>query len=59
MEITVVEDEVLMPRYWVMAPYHADKPELWDRVWKYNLEHDIISINNLFGFQVGKLGRHE
>jgi predicted transcriptional regulator len=33
-----------MSRYWVIAPYHADQPELWDRVWKNDLKHDIISI---------------
>jgi restriction system protein len=34
----------MMPRYWVIAPYHADRPELWEKVWKYDLEHGIISI---------------
>lgn len=33
-----------MPRYWVIAPYHADKPEIWDRVWSYNLDQNLISI---------------
>jgi 5-methylcytosine-specific restriction protein B len=33
-----------MPRFWVIAPYHADKPELWERVWKYDLAHSLISI---------------
>lgn len=33
-----------MSRYWVIAPYHADKPELWEKVWKYDLTHGIISI---------------
>jgi restriction system protein len=33
-----------MPRYWVISPYHADKPELWEKVWKFDLEHGLISI---------------
>ncbi len=32
-----------MPRYWVIAPYHADRPQLWERVWKYDLDNGIIS----------------
>jgi restriction system protein len=33
-----------MPRFWVIAPYHADKPDVWEKVWKYDLEHGVISI---------------
>lgn len=33
-----------MARYWVVAPYHADLPELWDKVWRYNREHGRISV---------------
>src|SRR5262245_16623068 len=33
-----------MRRYWVIAPYHADLPEEWARVWRHDLEHGIISI---------------
>jgi hypothetical protein len=33
-----------MPRYWVIAPYHAEEPAAWDRVWKFDLENSIISI---------------
>lgn len=33
-----------MPRYWVIAPYHADRPELWEKVWNYDVEHSIISL---------------
>jgi len=33
-----------VPRFWVIAPYHADKPDVWEKVWKYDLEHGIISI---------------
>ncbi len=33
-----------MQRYWVIAPYHADKPEVWQRVWDYDVSHNVISI---------------
>jgi restriction system protein len=33
-----------MPRYWVIAPYHADEPDAWTKVWKFDLENGIISI---------------
>ena len=33
-----------MPRYWVIAPYHADRPELWEKVWQWDLQHNIISV---------------
>lgn len=33
-----------MSRYWVMAPYHADQPEIWERVWQFNLDNGLISI---------------
>jgi len=33
-----------MPQYWVVAPYHADRPELWEKVWQFDLDHGLISI---------------
>lgn len=33
-----------IPQYWVIAPYHADDPETWEKVWKFNLANGIISI---------------
>src|ERR1022692_4083769 len=33
-----------MARYWVMAPYHADRPALWERVWQFDLTNNLISI---------------
>jgi restriction system protein len=36
--------EPTMTRFWVVAPYHADKPEVWEKVWKYDLENGLISI---------------
>ena len=34
----------VMPRYWIIAPYNAEKVETWEKVWKYDLEHGIITI---------------
>ena len=30
--------------YWVIAPYSADPPETWQRVWEFDLANDVISI---------------
>jgi len=33
-----------MIRYWVVAPYDADVPEVWERVWQFDLSNEVISI---------------
>ncbi len=33
-----------MPRYWVMAPVESKPPELFDKVWQFDLANDLISI---------------
>jgi len=33
-----------MPRYWVIAPYFAELPEEYDRVWAFDLRRNVISI---------------
>ncbi len=33
-----------MSRYWVMAPVESKPPELFDKVWQYDLAHGVISI---------------
>jgi hypothetical protein len=33
-----------MPRYWVIAPVESKPPELFDRVWQYDLVNNLISI---------------
>jgi restriction system protein len=33
-----------MTRYWVIAPHHAEYPEIWDRVWQFDLANGVISI---------------
>jgi hypothetical protein len=43
-------EEVLAPvpehtqRYWVIAPYSAEDPETYDRVWEFDLANNLISI---------------
>lgn len=48
-----------MARYWVVAPYHADRPELWDKVWRYDLDHGLISVGWRELGDVSKLGEAE
>lgn len=33
-----------MPRYWVMAPVESKPPELFDKVWQFDLAEHVISI---------------
>jgi predicted Mrr-cat superfamily restriction endonuclease len=33
-----------MPRYWVMAPVESKPPELFDKVWQFDLANDLISV---------------
>lgn len=33
-----------MPQYWVIAPFAAKNPELYDAVWRYDLANSVISI---------------
>lgn len=31
-----------MSRYLVTAPYHATGPEVWERIWQFDLENGVI-----------------
>ena len=33
-----------MPRYWVIAPVESKKPELFDKVWQFDVANNLISI---------------
>lgn len=33
-----------MPRYWVIAPFASKQPEVFDKVWQFDLENDLISL---------------
>ena len=33
-----------MPRYWVIAPVESKPPELFDKVWQFDVDNNLISI---------------
>lgn len=33
-----------MTRYWVIAPFESKNPEAFDKVWQFDLAHNVISI---------------
>jgi len=33
-----------MPRYWVIAPVKSKPPELFDKVWQFDVANNLISI---------------
>jgi hypothetical protein len=33
-----------MTRYWVIAPFQSNKPELFDKTWQFDLANQVISI---------------
>jgi len=48
-----------MSRYWVIAPYHADQPEDWQKIWDFDLQNGIISIGWRELGDVSKLSKRE
>ncbi len=48
-----------MPRYWVIAPVEAKKPELFERVWQFDLANNVISIGWSELGDVSNLNREE
>ena len=48
-----------MPRCWVIAPVESKPPELFDKVWEFDLDNNLISIGwNQLG-DVSKMSREE
>lgn len=48
-----------MPRFWVIAPVEAKPIDTFDKVWRFDLENNLISIGwNSLG-DVSKMGREE
>jgi restriction system protein len=48
-----------MPRYWVIAPVESKPPELFDKVWQFDIANNLISIGwNQLG-DVSQLSREE
>jgi hypothetical protein len=33
-----------MPRYWVIAPYDSQKPDIFESAWSYDLKHNTIAV---------------
>lgn len=48
-----------MPRYWVIAPVESKPPELFDKVWQFDLANDLISIGWKQLGDVSKMNREE
>jgi restriction system protein len=48
-----------MPRYWVIAPVRSKPPELFDKVWQFDLANDVISIGWKRLGDVSKMNREE
>jgi restriction system protein len=46
-----------MPRNWVIAPWEADDPEAFDRVWQFDLDNNMISIGWRAAGDVSKMSR--
>jgi hypothetical protein len=32
-----------MPRYWIIAPVESKQPEFFERVWRFDLDNNVIS----------------
>ena len=48
-----------MPRYWVIAPFEAKPPELFDKVWQFDLANNLISIGWEKLGDVSKMSRED
>lgn len=48
-----------MPRYWVIAPVESKPPELFDKVWRFDLANNLISIGWKQLGDVSKLSREK
>jgi len=48
-----------MPRFWVIAPVESKQPELFDKVWQFDLANSLISIGWKQLGDVSKIGREE
>jgi hypothetical protein len=48
-----------MPRYWIIAPVESKPPELFDKVWQFDLANNLISIGWEELGDVSKMSREE
>lgn len=50
---------MIVPRYWVIAPYEANPPELFNKVWQFDLANNLISIGWAGLGDVSKMSKQE
>src|SRR5438093_4798662 len=48
-----------MTRFWVIAPYHADRPDEWERIWQFDFDNSLISIGWAKLGNISILDQHE
>ncbi|MCD4727540.1 MAG: hypothetical protein K8R46_07760 [Pirellulales bacterium] len=48
-----------MPRYWVIAPIESKPPGLFDKIWRFDLSNNLISIGWSKLGDVSKMSREE
>lgn len=48
-----------MPRYWVIAPVESKPPELFDKVWQFDVANNLISIGWTELGDVSKMSREQ
>ncbi len=48
-----------MPRYWIIAPVESKPPELFDKVWQFDIANNLISIGWKELGDVSKMSREE
>jgi predicted Mrr-cat superfamily restriction endonuclease len=48
-----------MPRYWAIAPYESENPEIFDKVWQFDVDNNLISIGWGEAGDVSKMTRDE
>lgn len=49
-----------MSRYWVISPYDATRPKIWQQMWQFDLDNAVIAVGwrelgNTFGYDENKL----
>jgi len=48
-----------MPRYWVIAPIESKPPDLFDKVWQFDLANNVISVGWKHLGDVSEMSREE
>jgi restriction system protein len=48
-----------MPRYWVIAPVELKKPDLFDKIWQFDVANNLISIGWSKLGDISKMSREE